>query len=272
MGILLIPEELQGKSFDVVKFCHPKSEIPSKFTLQDGRLWEVLTINPRNHKRSLLVGDRVVSNAAFDILVPFDPLFLILRVLWLNRQRLTPLDFLLELSSGADAETPPIDLFEPRIELLCDIDETNRVKLNFSKLQGWLDQKLSASLANLPTSLAEHTAQAVNPLDPTKEADPVIQSQARLHAAICFLGSWLPPQVMEWYESKHDLGLAHDEARKIALAQAEARAVRALSEGSNKDSEKFVKSKRTASAPVRGTKKMKATNNRSLLDMFGARK
>lgn len=272
MPILLLPDELREKSFGIVKFCHPKSNSPSRFVLEGGKLWEVLTISPRNHKRSLMIGERIVSDPTFDILVRFDPLFLILRVLWLNRQRMLPLEFLLELSSGSEAETPPIEIMEPRIDVLCDVKENLSVQLNLEKLQDWLNTKFSASLRNLPPSIAAHTLQAVTPLDPTEDVDPAICEEAKLHAALCFLGSWLPPQVAEWYESKHNTSRASEEARKISLAQAEARAVRAMSEGSNKNSMKTAKSKRTASAPAGNTKKMKVTNNRSLLDMFGSRK
>ncbi|KAI9199864.1 Ydr279p protein family-domain-containing protein [Polychytrium aggregatum] len=195
--ILVQPTSSSGsQEIQFFNYPHPKTDLPTTFAVQDGRIMELQTSGSGADKTSWFVDNRVEEDGSLLVLTPIDPAFLILPPLLRARlsesghQKYWPLDEIAELSSPHLKELTSLYDIEPHVQQLCDIKESvgtaqGQFRLSDAKVLKWLGCKKSRleRLASRPG-----------------EPNPYASDEAAVVDLLC---DYLPSELEELFRSQH---------------------------------------------------------------------
>lgn len=263
---LVLPQEATGRRVEFYQFTHPRENKPAKFLVDQGEdaphpLYELTVVG--SDLRSSLVGNSMSSDGSIVVATPLHPLFMIIGALYKHRNKPFSLDILLELAASESCQEIPEPMISPFIENICDTQD-EKVLLNMDKLKEFLDIRTARVRAGLPLSVKEEVLQAV------ESTDPVLISMAEQYGAVSMLAtSWLSDDVAEWYLSTYDFTPLIEEAKRLEQQHTVMNYMQQQSTQTSSSTSNEPKGiKRPNESKAKQPKRIKAENNRSILDMF----
>lgn len=262
---LVLPQEATGRKIEFYQFTHPRENKPAKFLVDQGEdaphpLYELTVVG--SDLQSSLVGNNMSSDGSIVVATPLHPLFMIIGALHKHRNKAFALDILLELAASENCQEIPESMIRPYIASICDIQD-EKVALNMDKLKEFLDIRTARVRAGLPLSVKEEVLQAV------ESADPVLISMAEQYGAVSMLStSWLPEDVAEWYISTYNFTPLIEEAKRLEQQHTVMNYMQQSTQAPSNAANEPKGVKRPNESKAKQPKRIKAENNRSILDMF----
>lgn len=248
----LLPPELLDRDVDLINLPHPKTGKQTQFAATESLIFQKTTVK-NSGPHSLLFDGYVASDPSISVFIPVNPFFVVLPVLFKCKDRLLPLSMLMDMLGDDDSDAFPPHLLKD-LHKICQ-NEDDMYKLDLKKLFEWL----SALVAELevPPSLSAKYTRAIAPIDPTQPIDESLKQKVKEYAALQLVCSWLDEPTSEWLTGKYDFTDLTKHVDAIQSERAASLALQRLNEPA-------------ASKKVRATpaKKLKVTNNKSVLDFF----
>ncbi|KAF9540462.1 Ribonuclease H2 subunit B [Mortierella hygrophila] len=131
----------------------PSSGLPARYVIQDGGLYEMQMVDSEG-LRSWFIGDTIQSDGALYLITPYDPVFILIPILDIMRQKTADAEgkfLLLEGIFGSSSDQYPslrhlADLknIDKYLALVCDVRVAamKTYRLDDEKVMGWLKKKV----------------------------------------------------------------------------------------------------------------------------------
>jgi ribonuclease H2 subunit B len=186
---LICPKNAQ----DILQLPHPKtSEVCHILRTQPGErpaaLYEVITFEQPTAKQTLLLPDRIISQAPIHVATPIDPIFFLIAALEhpaAQKQRFVESDELLE-----PLDVRVKELCEPLLPILCD-EATGYFRPSSSKMTTLIKARVEAVAAALPSVIADTLV--TWPASHEQAAQLLVEARRRV--AFGLVASYLPDTV-----------------------------------------------------------------------------